>query len=148
MGDATAITNLLYRYAELMDAGDFAAVADLFTHARIKVGLDEAEFLDSAAILAMWEDTVIRYEDGTPRTKHVTTNAIVEFESEDAATARSYYTVLQQVGDTPLQVIIAGRYHDRFERVGGTWRFSERDYTLVDLVGDLSRHLRMEVPRT
>ena len=52
MRDATAITNLLYRYAELMDAGDFAAVADLFTHARIKVGLDQAEHLDSAAVLA------------------------------------------------------------------------------------------------
>ena len=82
-----------------------------------------------------------------PRTKHVTTNVIVEFQSDDAATARSYYTVLQQVGDTPLQVIIAGRYHDEFERVDGTWRFCERDYTLVDLVGDLSRHLRMEVPQ-
>src|SRR5688572_8369085 len=146
MHDATAITNLLYRYAELMDLGDFAGVADLFKHARIKVGLDQAGYVDSAGILAMWEDTVIRYPDGTPRTKHVTTNAIVEFDG-DVATARSYYTVFQQVDDTPLQPIIAGRYHDRFELVEGAWRWAERDYTLVDLVGDLSRHLTMDVPR-
>jgi 3-phenylpropionate/cinnamic acid dioxygenase small subunit len=146
MHDATAITNLLYRYAELMDLGDFAGVAELFAHARIKVGLEEAGYVDAAGILAMWEDTVIRYPDGTPRTKHVTTNAIVEFDG-GVATARSYYTVFQQVDDTPLQPIIAGRYHDRFEHVDGAWRWAERDYTLVDLVGDLSRHLTMDVPR-
>jgi 3-phenylpropionate/cinnamic acid dioxygenase small subunit len=146
MHDATAITNLLYRYAELMDLGDFAGVAELFAHARIKVGLEEAGYVDAAGILAMWEDTVIRYPDGTPRTKHVTTNAIVEFDG-GVATARSYYTVFQQVDDTPLQPIIAGRYHDRFEHVDGGWRWAERDYTLVDLVGDLSRHLTMDVPR-
>jgi 3-phenylpropionate/cinnamic acid dioxygenase small subunit len=148
MTDATAITNLLYRYAELMDRGDFKGVAELFRHARIKVGLDDAEYLDADAILAMWEQTVIRYPDGTPRTKHVTTNAIVELADDGrTATARSYYTVFQQVDDTPLQPIIAGRYHDVFELVDGEWRWSERDYTLVDLVGDLSRHLRMDVPR-
>lgn len=147
MTDATAITNLLYRYAELMDQGDLAGVANLFAHARIKLGLDDASYVDSAGILDTWEKTVILYDDGTPRTKHVTTNAIVEFQGEDEATARSYYTVFQQVGDGALQPIIAGRYHDWFERVDGTWRFKERDYTLVDLVGDLSNHLRMEVPR-
>jgi 3-phenylpropionate/cinnamic acid dioxygenase small subunit len=89
---------------------------------------------------------VIRYPDGTPRTKHVTTNVIVEVEpGGDRAAARSYYTVLQQVEGGALQPVVAGRYHDRFERVDGAWRFAERDYTLVDLVGDVSRHLRIEV---
>ena len=72
------------------------------------------------------------------------------FEFNDAgteATSRSYYTVFQQVDDEPLQPIIAGRYHDRFELVDGAWRWAERDYSLVDRVGDLSRHLRTPVPR-
>jgi 3-phenylpropionate/cinnamic acid dioxygenase small subunit len=145
--DATAITNLLYRYAELMDLGDFAGAARLFDHARIKVGVGDAGWVDSAAIQKIWEDGVMRYEDGTPRTKHVTTNAIVEFGDDGTtATARSYYTVFQQVGDTPLQPIVAGRYHDRFELVDGQWRWAERDYSLMDLLGDLSRHLSMELP--
>ncbi len=143
MGDATAITNLLYRYAELIDGGDFAGAAELFRHARIKLGTDQ--YVDSAGVLALWEQGVKRYPDGTPRTKHVTTNAIVDLDG-DAATARSYYTVFQQTDDLPLQPIIAGRYHDRFERVDGEWRWVERDYSLVDLVGDLRHHLTMEIP--
>jgi hypothetical protein len=145
--DATAITNLLYRYAELMDLGDFAGAARLFDHARIKVGVGDAGWVDSAGIQKIWEDGVMRYPDGTPRTKHVTTNAIVEFGADGTtATSRSYYTVFQQVGDTPLQPIVAGRYHDAFELVDGAWRWSERDYTMMDLIGDLSRHLNMELP--
>jgi 3-phenylpropionate/cinnamic acid dioxygenase small subunit len=145
--DATAITNLLFRYAELMDLGDFAGAAQLFAHARIKVGIGEAGYVDAAGIQKIWEEGVIRYEDGTPRTKHVTTNVIVEFAGDGTtATARSYYTVFQQVAGTPLQPIVAGRYHDRFALVDGAWHWTERDYTLMDLVGDLSRHLRMELP--
>ena len=148
MGDATAITNLLYRYAELMDAGEFTAVGELFAHARILMGSGPDDVTDGAGLLANFEANTIRWEDGTPHTKHVTTNPIVEFGPDGTtATCRSYYTVMQQHGDTPLQPIICGRYHDRFELVDGEWRFSERDYRHVDLVGDLSRHLRIEVPR-
>jgi 3-phenylpropionate/cinnamic acid dioxygenase small subunit len=146
--DAVAITNLLFRYAELMDMGDFAGAARLFEHARIRIGAGDGGLVDAAGILTVWESSVIRYPDGTPRTKHVTTNPIIEFEGDGSiAAARTYYTVFQQVDDFPLQPIIAGRYHDRLARVDGQWRFTERDYTLIDLVGDLSRHLRIEVAR-
>ncbi|HUH71440.1 MAG TPA: hypothetical protein VLZ05_22695 [Mycobacterium sp.] len=40
-----------------------------------------------------------------------------------------------------LQTLVTGRYHDRFERVDGRWRFSFRDLTLIDKVGDVSHHL-------
>jgi 3-phenylpropionate/cinnamic acid dioxygenase small subunit len=144
MSSAVEICNLLYRYAERMDAGDFAGAADLFRHARIHLG--DGGSVDADGVLAIWEENVVRYECGTPRTKHVTTNPIVEVdEAAGTATVRSYYTVFQQVGDTPLQPIIAGRYHDRFERVDGEWRFTDRDYSMTDLIGDLSRHLRMQV---
>ena len=61
----------------------------------------------------------------------------------DHATAQSYYTVLQQLDGFALQPIIAGRYHDAFERVDGEWRLSER-VIFCDLVGDLSRHLTVD----
>ena len=144
-GSATEIANLLYRYAELMDAGDFAGAADLFAHAVIIVDpTPGAPTLDAAGILAVWEQYVVRYDDGTPRTKHVVTNPIIDIDEQaDTATARSYYTVLQQVHEQPLRPIVAGRYHDRFVRVEGQWRFSERNYALMDLVGDLSAHMTM-----
>jgi len=60
------------------------------------------------------------------------------------ATARSYYTVFQRLDDFPLQPIIAGRYHDSFRRIEGRWWFDTR-VMIVDLVGDLSRHLLYEL---
>ena len=144
-GDSTAITNLLYRYAEAMDAGDFETAASLFEHADLVVA-DGAPTIDSAAMLAIWRDNVIIYEDGTPRTRHVVTNPIVEVD-EGASTARcrSVYTVFQQVDGGPLAPIVSGRYQDEFAQIDGAWRFTRRDYSLVDLVGDLSAHVRMEL---
>ena len=86
-------------------------------------------------------------EDGTPLTKHVITNPIVEVdEAAGTASCRSYYTVFQQTDDFPLQPVIEGRYHDEFERVDGVWRWSYRDYSLVDLVGDMSHHAAQPIP--
>lgn len=138
----TQITNLLYRYAECIDSGDLEGAAALFEHARIRVGDPGHDTIGSARLLSIWKSLIVLHADGTPRTKHVTTNPIIEID-EDAGTAscRSYYTVLQQTDELPLQTIVAGRYHDRFERVDGQWRFSYRDLTLIDMVGDVSRHL-------
>lgn len=141
MPDATPITNLLFTYAERFDAGDFAGAAALFQRGRVKAG--PTTYLTSEQVLAMWEGMVRRYPDGTPRTRHVTTNVIVEFADDgESATTRSYYTVLQQTDQVPLQPVIAGQYHDQFARdPDGTWFWVERDYTSVGLVGDLSHHL-------
>ncbi|SOJ52696.1 hypothetical protein MSIMFB_00206 [Mycobacterium simulans] len=140
----TQIANLLYRYAECIDGGDLAAAAALFEHARIRIGADET--IDAARLLGIWKSLIVLHPDGTPRTKHLVSNPIVEVD-EDAGTARcrSYYTVLQQTEELPLQPIVAGRYHDRFERVDGQWRFSYRDLTLIDMVGNLSHHLRYPI---
>jgi hypothetical protein len=37
--------------------------------------------------------------------------------------------------------VLSGRYHDRFERVDGAWRWRER-FVYPDLEGDLGRHMR------
>ena len=92
-----------------------------------------------------YETTTRRYEDGTPHTRHVVTNVVVEVD-EDAgsATARSTFTVFQSLPDFPLQAVIAGRYLDRFVRDGSTWRFDEREI-VPELFGDLSRHLLIKL---
>jgi len=139
------IENLLYSYAERIDLGDFEGVADLFEHAVITSPGAEPGPSGRDAALEIYRRSTRLYPDGTPKTKHVTTNSIIEVdEGSGTATARSYFTVLQRLDDFPLQVIIAGRYHDRFERAEGRWRFSER-MMLPELLGDLSRHLLYEL---
>jgi len=142
----TAISNLIYTYAERIDAGDFAGVADLFSDAVVTAeGGEERRGRDE--VLSMYESFTRRYEDdGTPKTKHVTTNLILDVdEGAGTAACRSYFTVLQAVpGQLALQPVCAGRYRDTFLRADGGWRFATR-HMIIDLVGDLSKHLLMEV---
>jgi len=141
ISDRMEIQDLLYRYAEFMDVGDLSGVASLFRHARIKIRGDDT-LTDADGLLNIWRDMVQIYPCGTPRTKHVVTNPILEIdETAGTAKCRSYYTVLQSTDTLRLQPIAAGRYHDEFERVDGEWRFSYRDYSLFDYAGDLSQHL-------
>jgi hypothetical protein len=143
MSSATEILNLLYAYAERMDLGDLDGTAELFRHAKIEKGCGPP--FDHREILEYWRTVVILYPDGTPRTKHVITNPILDIdEPAGLASCRSYYTVFQSTQDFPLQAIATGRYHDRFERKDDTWRFIFRDYRLGDLRGDLSRHVRAQ----
>ena len=147
MPDETAIANLVFRYAELIDSGDYDGIGALFADAVIGADGSTVEWRGADAITEMYVNGTRRYEDGTPRSKHVTTNLIIDVDDDRAhATCRSYYTVLQQTDELPLQPIIAGRYHDEFERVDDQWRFARRTM-FVDLVGDLSQHLLFELRR-
>ena len=76
--DAIAITNLLYRYAELIDAGDYEGIGEHLAHAVITTDGTDAETRGADAVAAMYHHTTRKYEDGTPLTKHVITNPIVE----------------------------------------------------------------------
>jgi len=135
------IENLIAAYAELVDAGDFTGLGELL--AECEFGGDRAGAVSGAeAIEKLFRAMVRVYDDGTPRTKHVTTNLHIEVDDEAGiARSRSYVTVFQALPDLPLQPIVAGRYRDRFECRNGVWRFVERRFT-TDLVGDVSRHLR------
>lgn len=147
MDDRAAITDLVFTYAERIDAGDFEGVADLLRHAVVSAEGSDVVYRGYDAILGMYTAATRRYEDGTPRTKHVTTNLTIDLdEPGGSATARSYFTVLQAVpGQLGLQPVIAGRYRDGFERAATGWRFASR-HMIVDLVGDLSHHLLYELP--
>ena len=147
MSDARGeIENLLYRYAERIDAGDFAGVADLFAHAEISGAGSSAVTRGRDAVRKLYESTTRRYEDdGTPKTKHVITNAIIEIdEGAGRATSRSCFTVMQQTPTLPLQAIITGRYRDVFERSEGAWRFASREM-ILEQFGELGQHLMLDL---
>lgn len=146
MSDAAReIENLVYMYAERIDAGDLDGVAALFAHGRIcgmEDGPPETVFEGTTRVRQMYDMATRVYDDGTPKTKHFTTNLILRVD-EDAGTASgsAYYCVMQATPELPLQVIVTGRYRDTFHRIDGTWWFDTR-IMFVDQVGDTSRHLK------
>ena len=143
MSDAhEQLRNLLGTYCERMDAGDFTGLAELFTHARLADEHGNVFATGSAEVLAMWQAQTLLY-DGSPRTRHVTANPVIDVD-EGAGTARvtSSYVVFQGVEDFPLQPIVSGRYADTFAcGDNGRWHWTERRYA-IDHTGDLSHHLR------
>jgi len=61
----------------------------------------------------------LHWYDGTPRTRHITTNLVVALGPDgDRAMATSSVVVHQALADFPLQVILVAHYDDEFERVG------------------------------
>ncbi|WIM87759.1 nuclear transport factor 2 family protein [Candidatus Mycobacterium wuenschmannii] len=142
---AVRIANLIYRYAELLDSGDLDGVAGLFTHGRIcgvEDGPPETVFTGAAGVRQMYEMATRIYDDGTPKTKHHTSNVQLDID-EDGGSARStsYYSVTQATPTLPLQVIVTGHYKDTFHRVDGDWWFDTRTM-FVDQLGDVSQHLK------
>lgn len=134
------IENLIYRYAERMDAGDLEGVAELFRHADIVAPAHDSRVGGYENVLAMYRAACRVYpETGTPRTSHVTTNVLIEVEGEKAV-ARSIFTVFQATEALPLQPIIMGRYNDEFFCSKAKWQFHQRSIQ-VDFVGDCSAHL-------
>ena len=140
--DWHAINNLLMAYAEHIDGGRFADAAALFAHAVYRLeradGSLSATYTGTTEVQAFFEATRV-HDDGTPRTKHLVTNVLIELDG-DRATSRCYATVLQQTDVLPLQPIASGRYLDRFQRTDGEWRFAERLATGF-LLGDRSQHI-------
>jgi len=140
------IERLIFRYAELVDAGDFEGVSHMFESATITSEGSDHTTSGRKEVLAMYERSTRRYPNGTPHTRHLTTNLIIDVDdaSVDAA-SRCYFTVLQAVpGELALQPVIAGRYHDSFTRTDGGWHFARR-HMIIDLVGDLRHHLLFDL---
>lgn len=142
LSDTDHLRNLLGRYCGLIDAGDLEGVGRLFAHGGLAAGpLDAPAFVSGAEEVAAFYRSGLVLHDGSPRTKHLVLDTVFEEQREDGTVvARSSYVVLQQLGDGPVQTLIAGRYVDHFGRDGaGPWHFVRRHFT-VELAGDLSNH--------
>ena len=147
--DSCEIKNIIYRYADLIDRGDLRAVAAMFSRGKI-IAVDgqgqQTEIVGEDAIYGMYSSFTRLYQDnGSPHTKHMTTNVMVDVdEAGDTASSQAYAVVFQAVDDFPLQPIIGVRYYDKFARSEDGWHFTERRIE-SHLFGDLSRHLLQEV---
>jgi 3-phenylpropionate/cinnamic acid dioxygenase small subunit len=141
--DKLAVTELLYRYAELIDAGDFDGVGQLLARATF-AGTRTPSTSGAETIAKLFAMTTRRFpETGTPCTRHLVLNPIIDVDGE-IATARSTFCVIQNTETVPLQPIVAGRYFDTFSRDPGEgpagWYFTARQVD-VEMIGDISAHL-------
>lgn len=141
--DKLEIIELLYRYAELIDAGDFDGVGALLSRATFG-GTGPAGVSGAENIAKLFDATTRRFPDhgNTPRTRHLVLNPIVEV-SGDTAVARSTFCVLQDTEAVPIQPIVVGRYFDAFGRDGSSWHFTERKVA-IQMIGNVSDHLMVD----
>jgi 3-phenylpropionate/cinnamic acid dioxygenase small subunit len=143
IADKLAVTELLYRYAELIDAGDFDGVGQLLARATF-AGTRSASTSGAEAIAKLFAMTTRRYPDhgNTPRTRHLVLNPIVDIDNR-TATARSTFCVIQNTETVPLQPIVVGRYFDSFSCDDDGWHFTARQVD-VEMIGDISAHLLVD----
>ena len=143
MSDKLDIVELLYRYAELIDAGDFDGVGALLSKASFG-GTGPQGVSGAANIAKLFAATTRRYPDhgNTPRTRHLVLNPIVDV-ADSTATARSTFCVVQDTESVPIQPIVVGRYFDTFGRDADGWHFTERKVE-IQMLGDVSDHLMVD----
>jgi hypothetical protein len=134
--DVQELTAMMFRYCDLFDTAEYDAFAALFEHGEWHTAGP------GAPAARRWIDENVVLYDGLPRTKHVTTNVVIEVADDRAsAVGSAYVTVFQSLPGFPLQPILVGRYRDRFARVDGAWRWARRE-VVGDLYGDLTHHVR------
>ncbi|MGI9162848.1 MAG: nuclear transport factor 2 family protein [Mycobacterium sp.] len=142
MSDREAIIDLIHRYAELIDGGDYDGLGRLLGRASFG-GPKTPKVSGAGNIAGLFAMTTKRFPDtGTPNTRHLVLNPIVEIDG-DTATARSTFCVVQATDRVPLQPIVVGRYYDGFAREPAGWFFTSR-IADVEMTGDVSDHLLVD----
>lgn len=143
------IEEIMFTYAEGIDLGDMETMAQLFAQGAIVLP-DGNEIRGYQEVLDAYTGMVMFYDDDenlvpyqrnacTPRTRHVVTNLIFDFNNAvTVADVRSYFTVYQTLAGKN-EVVAGGRYVDRFEKTIQGWHLATRSI-LFENMGDMSRH--------
>jgi ketosteroid isomerase-like protein len=123
-----ACERLVVAYTHLVDGGQAAAVADLFTEDGVW-SAGRARYEGRDAIRAAFAQR--QALDRTSR--HVCTNLAVDVIDADHATGLVYLTLYRFDGDGPRtpEPDLVGDYRDTFVRTAGGWRFATRAATVT-----------------
>lgn len=130
------VRNLLARLAQLADTGETDAYVDLLTDDVVwsmpenpAIGLAGSERRGRDEIAAGQRERMAAGHQGPgSNTMHMIGTISVEFEGNDEAVARSYFTYWGDTASAPV-VRSAGRYVDRLRRTTGGWKLASRTIT-------------------
>jgi hypothetical protein len=135
--DHWEISNLIARYAELLNLGQIEELGELFRYGKITSDGNPNTYVGTDEIVAMYRESVV-FPEKVPDTLIFTSNLQVAVDGERAS-GKCYFMVVHQA-EHGVGTVLAGRYHDRYVKVDGRWWFEHR-HMWPDLVGDLSTHL-------
>ena len=131
MVDERAIRRLHAHYVDAVNRSAWEEFVDLFTpSAELTVSRGEAQPDRVVGPTAMGE-LIAGYIAKYDFLVQVILNARIELRCRgdvDAASARLYIAEFRQWTNTGRRMESAGVYHDRYTRVDGQWRFSQRRY--------------------
>jgi hypothetical protein len=131
--DKQEITEVIYRLARGLDRCDEALLRGCY-HADATD--DHGIFKGAAEDFFPWVIPMLR---GMESTMHFIGNVLIELTGADAARAESYFTAYHRIAG-PTDMIVAGRYLDRFTRRAGEWRIAHRaavyDYNITQPASD------------
>lgn len=138
MAAERACERLVYRYAQHVDFGGAAAVADLFTDDGVWLGADGRAMVGREAIRAAFaaRQTMVQRQS-----RHVMTNVLVDVTSDDEATGIAYLTNYRHDSETGQAEHPApaghpkfmGEYHLDFRLVEGQWLIISLRFNLAFL---------------
>jgi hypothetical protein len=125
----TVLTELVNRFAYLVDFRAGTGVADLF--------IEDGQFaFDSATTsgrTAISDTYARRAAAGTRTARHLFTNLLLEQVSADTVTATSLMLIFADDGVPPLPItpLLCADVDDEFRLVNGVWYFARRSYRTV-----------------
>ncbi len=119
--DRDAITRLMVRYADRIDANDPAGAAACF--APDGLGVYWGDYRGREAIAERLTGILA----GFHATSHHLTNVQIELTGETAARAQSYVYAFHRIKDTFEHMHYWGRWVDELVKVEGEWLFARRE---------------------
>jgi hypothetical protein len=122
MLDEFALRKLVHTYCRAVDRGDFATLRELYHHDAV-----DAHGEISTGSVAGFLNTL---EASRPHIRSMQHNiTTVNFAVDGNAAEGEIYTIATHTfiaGDRDVDLIVGGRYLDKYEKRGGTWKIVDR----------------------
>nr|WP_295469318.1 nuclear transport factor 2 family protein [Mesorhizobium sp.] len=137
LADRAAIHDAMLRWIRAVDRREWSLVKEAFhPDAHDNHGIYQGDLKGLVAWLSERHETI-------PHSSHVVSNMLIEFAGDDVAVVETYCVAYQRygsggantrrditggadTGDAQFDMMINGRYVDRFERREGVWKIAHR----------------------